>query len=48
MNQNTTQFLTLVRREILRFVRRPCNTFLPPIISNALTSPVSVILGMRR
>ncbi|WP_058994335.1 ABC transporter permease [Haloarcula sp. CBA1127] len=48
MNQNTTQFLTLVRREILRFVRRPYNTFLPPIITNALYFSVfGVILGSR-
>jgi len=48
MNQSTTQFLTLVRREILRFVRRPYNTFLPPIITNALYFSVfGVILGSR-
>jgi ABC-2 type transport system permease protein len=39
---------TLVRREILRFVRRPYNTFLPPIITNALYFAVfGVILGSR-
>lgn len=48
MNQNTTQFVALVRREILRFVRRPYNTFLPPIITNALYFSVfGVILGSR-
>jgi ABC-2 type transport system permease protein len=39
---------TLVRREILRFVRRPYNTFLPPIITNTLYFAVfGVILGSR-
>jgi ABC-2 type transport system permease protein len=39
---------TLVRREILRFVRRPYNTFLPPIITNTLYFSVfGVILGSR-
>ena len=48
MSQNTTQLATLVRREILRFVRRPYNTFLPPIITNALYFSVfGVILGSR-
>jgi ABC-2 type transport system permease protein len=48
MSQNTTQFVALVRREILRFVRRPYNTFLPPIITNALYFSVfGVILGSR-
>jgi len=48
VNRNTTQFLTLVRREILRFVRRPYNTFLPPIITNTLYFAVfGVILGSR-
>ncbi|MDS0260670.1 ABC transporter permease [Haloarcula sp. S1CR25-12] len=48
MNQNTTQLKTLIRREILRFVRRPYNTFLPPIITNALYFSVfGVILGSR-
>ena len=48
MNRNTTQFATLVRREILRFVRRPYNTFLPPIITNTLYFSVfGVILGSR-
>ncbi|WP_424000587.1 ABC transporter permease [Haloarcula salina] len=48
MNPNATQLLTLVRREVLRFVRRPYNTFLPPIITNALYFSVfGVILGSR-
>ena len=48
MNRNTIQFATLVRREILRFVRRPYNTFLPPIITNTLYFAVfGVILGSR-
>jgi len=48
MNRSTTQFVALVRREILRFVRRPYNTFLPPIITNALYFAVfGVILGNR-
>lgn len=39
---------TLVHREILRFVRRPRNTFLPPAITNALYLIVfGVILGGR-
>ncbi|MHB9288584.1 ABC transporter permease [Halobacteriales archaeon Cl-PHB] len=43
-----TGFLTLLRREILRFVRRPRNTFLPPMITNVLYFAVfGVILGER-
>lgn len=39
---------TLVRREILRFVRRPRNTFLPPAITNTLYFVVfGVVLGER-
>ena len=39
---------TLVHREILRFVRRPRNTFLPPLITNVLYFSVfGVILGGR-
>ncbi|WP_226012100.1 ABC transporter permease [Halomicrobium salinisoli] len=39
---------TLTRREILRFVRRPYNTFLPPAITNVLYFSVfGVILGSR-
>lgn len=48
MNRSAIQLKTLVRREILRFVRRPYNTFLPPIITNALYFSVfGVILGSR-
>ncbi|MFC7075550.1 ABC transporter permease [Haloarcula halophila] len=48
MSQGTTQLLTLTRREVLRFVRRPYNTFLPPIITNSLYFAVfGVILGSR-
>jgi ABC-2 type transport system permease protein len=43
-----TGFRTLLRREILRFVRRPRNTFLPPMITNVLYFAVfGVILGGR-
>ena len=43
-----TGFRTLFRREILRFVRRPRNTFLPPAITNVLYFSVfGVILGGR-
>ena len=39
---------TLVRRETLRFVRRPRNTFLPPVITNTLYFVVfGVVLGGR-
>jgi ABC-2 type transport system permease protein len=39
---------TLLRREVLRYVRRPWNTFLPPVITNALYFVVfGVILGGR-
>jgi len=48
MSRSTVQLRTLVRREILRFVRRPYNTFLPPIITNTLYFSVfGVILGSR-
>jgi ABC-2 type transport system permease protein len=48
VNRNLTQLRTLIRREILRFVRRPYNTFLPPIITNSLYFAVfGVILGSR-
>jgi ABC-2 type transport system permease protein len=41
-------FRTLFRREVLRFVRRPRNTFLPPAITNVLYFSVfGVILGGR-
>ncbi|MFB6195885.1 MAG: ABC transporter permease [Haloplanus sp.] len=48
MSPSAIQLKTLVRREILRFVRRPYNTFLPPIITNTLYFAVfGVILGSR-
>ncbi len=48
MSRRAVQLKTLFRREILRFVRRPYNTFLPPIITNALYFSVfGVILGAR-
>jgi ABC-2 type transport system permease protein len=41
-------FRSLLKREILRFVRRPRNTFLPPAITNVLYFAVfGVILGGR-
>jgi ABC-2 type transport system permease protein len=43
-----TGFRSLFRREVLRFVRRPRNTFLPPAITNVLYFAVfGVILGGR-
>jgi ABC-2 type transport system permease protein len=43
-----TGFYTLVKREILRFVRRPQNTFVPPFITNVLYFSVfGVVLGSR-
>lgn len=48
MNQQVIQLRSLIQREILRFVRRPYNTFLPPIITNSLYFAVfGVILGNR-
>jgi len=48
VSRSTVQLKTLVHREILRFVRRPYNTFLPPIITNTLYFAVfGVILGSR-
>ena len=48
MSTEFTKLQTLVRREVLRFVRRPYNTFLPPIITNTLYFAVfGVILGSR-
>ncbi|WP_416840322.1 ABC transporter permease [Haloferax sp. DFSO52] len=48
MNYNLTGFYALLRREILRFVRRPRNTFAPPFITNVLYFSVfGVILGER-
>jgi ABC-2 type transport system permease protein len=44
----STGLKALTRREILRFVRRPYNTFLPPLITNVLYFSVfGVILGAR-
>ncbi len=41
-------FYTLVKREILRYVRRPKNTFIPPFITNVLYFSVfGVVLGTR-
>jgi ABC-2 type transport system permease protein len=41
-------FWTLARREVLRFFRRPKNTFAPPLITNVLYFSVfGVILGQR-
>jgi ABC-2 type transport system permease protein len=43
-----TGFRTLLRREILRFLRRPRNTFIPPMITNVLYFVVfGVVLGER-
>ncbi|GAB7089810.1 ABC transporter permease [Halorubrum luteum] len=43
-----TGFVTLTKREILRFLRRPTNTFAPPFITNVLYFSVfGVILGER-
>jgi ABC-2 type transport system permease protein len=52
VSDSVTPDLTRVRRlttrEVLRFVRRPYNTFLPPIITNSLYFTVfGVILGSR-
>ena len=48
MSDTAVQVRTLVRREVLRFLRRPYNTFLPPIITNTLYFSVfGVILGSR-
>ncbi|MFB6284750.1 MAG: ABC transporter permease [Halobacteria archaeon] len=44
----STGFRTLIRREVLRYIRRPRNTFLPPLITNVLYFSVfGVILGER-
>ncbi|WP_049928629.1 ABC transporter permease [Halopiger goleimassiliensis] len=44
----STGFRSLFRREVLRFVRRPKNTFMPPAITNVLYFAVfGVILGGR-
>jgi len=43
-----TGFRTLLRREVLRFLRRPRNTFVPPMITNVLYFAVfGVVLGER-
>lgn len=48
MSVLSTGFKTLVRRELLRFIRRPRNTFAPPFITNVLYFSVfGVILGER-
>lgn len=48
MSVVSTGLRTLVHREILRFIRRPRNTFLPPLITNVLYFSVfGVILGGR-
>ena len=45
---DTIGFYALFRREVLRFVRRPRNTFVPPFITNVLYFSVfGVILGER-
>ena len=41
-------FRSLLKREVLRFVRRPRNTFLPPAVTNVLYFAVfGLILGDR-
>jgi ABC-2 type transport system permease protein len=46
--RTATQVRALFRREVLRFVRRPYNTFLPPIVTNTLYFAVfGVVLGSR-
>ncbi|SDC99213.1 ABC transporter permease [Natrinema hispanicum] len=48
MSVASRQLQSLIRREVLRFVRRPYNTFLPPLITNVLYFSVfGVILGSR-
>ncbi|MEM4782333.1 MAG: ABC transporter permease, partial [Halalkalicoccus sp.] len=45
---NSTRFYALLKREFQRYVRRPWNTFLPPMITNVLYFSVfGVILGTR-
>ena len=45
---NLVGFATLTRREIRRFLRRPKNTFAPPLITNVLYFSVfGVVLGQR-
>jgi len=44
----STGLKALTRREILRFVRRPYNTFLPPFVTNVLYFSVfGIVLGAR-
>ncbi|MDS0294071.1 ABC transporter permease [Halogeometricum luteum] len=48
MNAERTGFYALLKREVLRFIRRPRNTFVPPFITNVLYFSVfGVILGER-
>ncbi|SFR62150.1 ABC-2 type transport system permease protein [Halogeometricum rufum] len=48
MSVERTGFFALLKREVLRFVRRPRNTFVPPFITNVLYFSVfGVILGER-
>ncbi|SFR51148.1 ABC transporter permease [Halogeometricum limi] len=48
MSVDRTGFYALLKREVLRFVRRPRNTFVPPFITNVLYFSVfGVILGER-
>ncbi len=48
MTGSYVQLRTLLRREVLRYLRRPWNTFLPPLITNVLYFSVfGVILGSR-
>ena len=45
---HSTRFYALLKREFQRYVRRPWNTFLPPMITNVLYFSVfGVILGTR-
>lgn len=47
-NPISTSFYALLKRELQRYVRRPWNTFLPPMITNVLYFSVfGVILGAR-
>lgn len=47
-NPISTSFYALLKREFQRYVRRPWNTFLPPMITNVLYFSVfGVILGTR-
>lgn len=47
-NPLSARFYTLLEREVQRYVRRPWNTFVPPMITNVLYFAVfGVILGTR-